>query len=1336
MSKKNVFKRFIAILLVLLLSLTTVASPVLAFDGKDIAPYVGNLLKTKINAVAAGYIYDIALTGIKYVGGLAIDNIFPEIANLLESTPSITLSDIAKKCDEILDEIGVVSSQITKQSDTLHSDIIALESYITKHDWSTSVSGYTQIITSYTDISNIYLAYIKAGSDYAQALQSENSAEMKKQKGLLAYYDKQLSEKLAEINFDKDISAIANIVAKYIPNYLPNQDARPQTPTGADTTLDLASSVCDLTFAFEHQKYEMLEEQADAIMGQLTILAVVSDIANGYYGAKTEDEDELSNIALRHEQTTNRVIQLINDVATQVHDKTKNLMRPSDVNIDLNMRYMQEESYVFNIGAIKSIWNPDYYIARPTLTSTAASARVMEAYQVKAIGQQYPVAILKRNDDAVFTHETLQSTPYFQAKYETIMGEINKVTTASQDYRNIIYSTDGYTLIDEAKDITKVINPKTYSLTGTNLIDYLNVTGEITEDLPKNVTTALTSTWANAEAINFNQRGGPYSEYPVYFTYNYVQNIKDFSIFQTDEQFSETSTITQPGDRIHIYDSAKWGEWDNVKTEEPLLIYEAESNPSHTLSHNSAGTIFDVEELEIREAGETVDFRFKHHDKFESIQLVGNDGTIIDTLLTVDRYELLEDPDADGMYNLSFTMPYQDCTIRVNYTRYYDVWVGGTQVTSINKDNVLGDTDSPTVVYTPVYKDTPASLTLYNANITEATGGADITSRLSRENFGIYTNEDLVINLEGNNTIDLSGITGLRDSYGIYSTKVNLTINGESGATLSVNSGDGEYPTALSPNGIFTLNSGEVTLQRGTGQYSTALDSHGSVVINDGSLTVQGGESTRGNSYGISIQSTEDNALTVNGGTLISTGGSSASFDSYGIWTNKNITVNGGVLDGIGSEAKGSSYGIYCHSLNLNGGHTTGESAAAETGSSIGIHTDTANAVVGFGAHLYSNSLDDGEDDLAISKKPETHDDHEVTAGDSHDSHETMNADEHDYHNEKSVAIYSEFDITFDANGGELSDEGTVSDKFGMVNSLPVPTREGYLFKGWYANDVQVTVDTVFQGHVTLVAKWQKYGIINADNNNSSDIIFEIESESSDSHYNINIEKDFLKNQLSQSMENINSPHVVIDIVSTDAESVATGLTATIDAADIETLIVNNGGGLSIKAGDFVLSYDNTALKAIIADGGEVMFEISRETTLTAEQQDVIGENAVYTVGIYTSSEDGYVDDFGGGISTVTVPHIFSEENSDDVKTVHVDLSGEVNSKNTTIDKEAGTVTFETSHYSTFSAVNNYSTGITDSSAIDGGIILWIAILSIAVLSAGAILVKKKIIDPARVKAE
>ena len=69
--------------------------------------------------------------------------------------------------------------------------------------------------------------------------------------------------------------------------------------------------------------------------------------------------------------------------------------------------------------------------------------------------------------------------------------------------------------------------------------------------------------------------------------------------------------------------------------------------------------------------------------------------------------------------------------------------------------------------------------------------------------------------------------------------------------------------------------------------------------------------------------------------------------------------------------------------------------------------------------------------------------------------------------------------ILFDAGKGTTpltSREGTVGAPLG---ELPVPSRSGYTFAGWYRGEVPVTAATLIEGtaDVRLTAKWEKVSV-------------------------------------------------------------------------------------------------------------------------------------------------------------------------------------------------------------------------------------------------------------------
>lgn len=66
-----------------------------------------------------------------------------------------------------------------------------------------------------------------------------------------------------------------------------------------------------------------------------------------------------------------------------------------------------------------------------------------------------------------------------------------------------------------------------------------------------------------------------------------------------------------------------------------------------------------------------------------------------------------------------------------------------------------------------------------------------------------------------------------------------------------------------------------------------------------------------------------------------------------------------------------------------------------------------------------------------------------------------------------------EYTITFDANGGELSEASSARTVGGRLASLPVPVRGGHTFAGWRTEGgAEVTTDTVFTADATVYARW------------------------------------------------------------------------------------------------------------------------------------------------------------------------------------------------------------------------------------------------------------------------
>ena len=206
----------------------------------------------------------------------------------------------------------------------------------------------------------------------------------------------------------------------------------------------------------------------------------------------------------------------------------------------------------------------------------------------------------------------------------------------------------------------------------------------------------------------------------------------------------------------------------------------------------------------------------------------------------------------------------------------YPVWVGDTQVTSANKDNILGDTGTPTAVYDPDSK----TLTLANPTVSG-----------SHEDSIIYSEDDLTV----------KGTATLNDpmnAYGIYSLKT-VTISGSDTNIKVSSSGFGIY----SKNGDVVINSGSVDAA-GTGSncagifadYNITISggtvkATGSLAVDADKISVKAGTLTaEGTTHGLRADD-----LTISGGTVTVTGG------SCGVEAGHSVTVNGGTAEFTGN---------------------------------------------------------------------------------------------------------------------------------------------------------------------------------------------------------------------------------------------------------------------------------------------------------------------------------------------------------------------------------------------------------------------------------------------------
>lgn len=195
----------------------------------------------------------------------------------------------------------------------------------------------------------------------------------------------------------------------------------------------------------------------------------------------------------------------------------------------------------------------------------------------------------------------------------------------------------------------------------------------------------------------------------------------------------------------------------------------------------------------------------------------------------------------------------------------YDLWVGGVQVTSANKDNIV----VPGATGTATYDHDSKTLTLNNFSYTGQGYVYDYPWCAA-----IYTQNDLTVNLVGSNTVTAS-VTG---DYTAEALNVGgaLTITGDSGSTLTL-TGTGRKgvdcggnlkieDVTVNATGLSSLCSweGNITINNAT-VYATATGSgiyEGAIIALKKNITIENSKVTATASSG--------NAISIESGDLIS----------------------------------------------------------------------------------------------------------------------------------------------------------------------------------------------------------------------------------------------------------------------------------------------------------------------------------------------------------------------------------------------------------------------------------------------------------------------------------
>ena len=324
----------------------------------------------------------------------------------------------------------------------------------------------------------------------------------------------------------------------------------------------------------------------------------------------------------------------------------------------------------------------------------------------------------------------------------------------------------------------------------------------------------------------------------------------------------------------------------------------------------------------------------------------------------------------------TFTMPAENVSVTATYKDFteYPLWVGDTQVTSENKDDIpvqggsaSYDPSTSTLAFEnvtgvngmyieDVYSGVTYGILVYAKNIdltvtgnavlknTEAYGGikvsgGDLTIESKADldiaigiDESIYSDPALFarnIAIKGGKvSVEVLKVYG--SSQTIYASADNGIVTIEEGSTVRVNNG------GISSHDSIYINGGNIDL---TGVYGRFF-SLSETVISGGTITAEEFDSyatynqttINGGTITVNKQLRSSGAITIDGGVINAGDGS----DKYGIYARSTLTITGGNI-----TAKGSEYGLYGSKVDISGEETVvtaeGDTSAINSGYGITI---------------------------------------------------------------------------------------------------------------------------------------------------------------------------------------------------------------------------------------------------------------------------------------------------------------------------------------------------------------------------------------------------------------
>ena len=322
-----------------------------------------------------------------------------------------------------------------------------------------------------------------------------------------------------------------------------------------------------------------------------------------------------------------------------------------------------------------------------------------------------------------------------------------------------------------------------------------------------------------------------------------------------------------------------------------------------------------------------------------------------------------------------------------------------------------------------------------------------------------------------------------------------------------------------------------------------------------------------------------------------------------------------------------------------------------------------------------------------------------------------------------SVTAVPTYTVTFNPNGGTISETSRSVALGTAVGTLPIPTRSGrYSFDGWYtaaSGGTQIFASTTISANVTYYAHWtytsgggSGSGSGSSSNDNSSPVIVtppapdkpnsptqgEIKvsgTVDSKGAVTVNISDktvtDAFEKALTDAKKNSNEQNGITVILRVDTGSktgshVTVNLPKTVQDTIIEKKIVNTI--VVVDNPDIRIGMDLATVQEINKQAkSDVNITATRgdSSKLTGDAKKAIGSRPVFDLKVNYGNGKA-VSSFGAGSVSVTIPYTLgTNENIGNVQAVYADAKGKVHWLTKSVyDSVAQVLRFSTDHFSTY----------------------------------------------------